>query len=446
LALLEHLPLILVMLACLVASAFFSCSEAALFSLTRQQRAALGGGTDAQRAVAELLRKPDRVLTAILFGNLVVNMAMFTLSSAITLKLQASHPESSLGGWFAFATLVAVILLGELAPKNVGVLNPPVIAPLVCLPLAAVVKALDPIAPLLRGASDVSGRLILPRIEKEPYLELGDLERAVEIGGGDLVDGEAILLQERQVLQRVVELAEASAAELMRPRRRCVVLHPPVTLANVPRESVHGDFLLVTEPDSDEIAAAIAIDRLALAPPDRLERHADPVVFVPWSASASAVLTQLREKGRRVAAIVNELGETVGIVTLEQLLDAVLRDATRADPNDVHAARLRQLPGGAWEASGSTALRRLTKRLGIDEESTPFDEVRSVTVAGLLQELLERSACKGDRVRFGGYDWVVTAGPDAEGGSDNAPVTVRIREAASELPPDNPAAGEGRAS
>ncbi|MGL4511853.1 MAG: CNNM domain-containing protein [Lacipirellulaceae bacterium] len=442
--LVEHLPLIVAMFVLVTASAFFSCSEAAFFSLTRQQRSAMSRGTDAERAAVDLLRRPDRLLTAILFGNLMLNLTYYGLSSIVVLRLQREHPGTPWGAGFAAVSLAIVVVCSELGPKNVGVLNPRWIASIVCFPLALVARALDPIVPVLRGISDALARLFVPRIKPEPYLELADLERAVELGGGDALDGGPLVQQERQVLQRIFELAEGSAAELMRPRRRCVVLRPPVSLIDVPAEALRGDFVLVTEPDTDEIAAAIAVDRLALLPPDRLERHADPVAVVPWSASASTVLTQLRDRGRRVAAVVNELGETIGIVTLERLLDAVLRDATRIDPQDAHAARLRQLPGGAWEVAGSTPLRRVAKRLGLDD-SDEFGEVRSVTVAGLLQEVLERSPRFGDRIRFAGYDWAVTTGPPADGpvANEDTPITVRVRET-----DDSPAppAAEGPAS
>ena len=91
----DHLPEIFAMLALIGASGFFSCSEAAFFSLTRGQRTAMQAGTDAERAVVTMLRQPERLLTAILFWNLTVNMAYFALASIVSLRL--GHEEAAAG-------------------------------------------------------------------------------------------------------------------------------------------------------------------------------------------------------------------------------------------------------------------------------------------------------------------------------------------------------------
>lgn len=429
------LPELAAMLVLMAASGFFSCSEAALFSLRRAQRAAMAGGSAPERAALALLEEPERLLTAILFWNLVINIAYFSLASILTLRLGREAPASGAPQAIAVGSLVAIILCSELAPKSLGVLHPRRLSALVAAPLGAAVRALDPLLPWLQAASDASARVLFPRLDAEPYLGIDDLERAVEHGVGETHDDVALLERERQVLQRLVDLASASVAELMQPRRRCTVMTPPISLAAL-RGGVAGEYLYVTEPNSDEIAAALPTDRLALAPPDRIDRRADPVAYVPWCATAADALGLLRREGRRVAAIVNELGETVGVVTIERLLDAVLRDAARIDPADAHAAVLRDCGGGVWEASAATPLRRIVKRLAREPSGESLDPARSVTVGGLLQELLQRPPRFGDRVDYAGMRWVVTAGPDGETptGADLPPVIVRIEPAKNETP------------
>lgn len=427
------------MTALVAASAFFSGSEAALFSLARADRSEMTRGRAAERRAASLLTRPERLLTAILFWNLVVNLIYYALTEVVSMRLGKSDGVSS---WaptlFTVTSLGAIILFSEVLPKSLAVLKPRLVSGLVSAPLSAAASVVDPVLPFLQTVSNAVARLLLPTLEHEPSMELADLERAVSIQSGETLDNESLLIHERQVLHRLVELADTTAAELMRPRRHCLVLRPPVSLADLKgRVDGVGEYVLVTEPDSDEIAGAVAINRLAMLPPDRLDLRAEPLSIVPWCAPASAVLSQLRQEGRRVAVVINELGETIGIVPLERLLDAVLRDATRIDPHDAHGARLVQLDDDAWEASGGMPLKQIAKQLGpwvdgddrVATDSTHLADrlqaARSRTVGGLLQEELERRPRLGDRVELEGLAWCVTAGSEDEEDA-NEPVAVRI--------------------
>ncbi|QDT69659.1 hypothetical protein MalM25_25980 [Planctomycetes bacterium MalM25] len=419
------------------ASAFFSGSEAALFSISRSDRTDMAGGSPSDRRAAGLLARPERLLTAILFWNLVVNLTYYALTEVVAMRLRKAETASA---WapllFTLGALFAIILLSEVLPKSLAVLRPRWLSGLVAAPLSAAARLVDPLLPPLQSASNACARLMLPKLRPEPYLELADLEKAVELRSDESIDNKSLMMQERQVLQRLVELADLTAAELMRPRNRCLVLRPPVSLDDLVGQTRGvGEYVLVTEPETDEIAGAVPISRLAMLPPDRLDRRAEPLTIVPWCASAADALNRLRDEGRRVAVVINELGETIGIVPLERLLDSVLRDATHIDPHDAYAARLVPLGERAWEASGATPLRRVTKLLkpwatthggahAGKALAATLTEARSLTVGGLLQEVLERSACLGDRVEAGGLVWIVTDGSAEETGDD--PLVVRI--------------------
>src|SRR5271169_2761244 len=96
----------------LLCSAFFSASEAALFSLRRAQRRELSKGSGAQQIIARLLDDPDRLLTAVLFWNLIINLSFFTIGSIVSLRTQqAGHATAA--GAFAVGSLVTIIIFGE---------------------------------------------------------------------------------------------------------------------------------------------------------------------------------------------------------------------------------------------------------------------------------------------------------------------------------------------
>lgn len=398
----EQTPWLIAMGLLMLASGYFSASEAALFSLGRQDRRQLAAGNPAQRMAAGLLNDTDRLLGAVLFGNLMVNVAYFAISSILSIHLKrAGHQTAS--GVFALGSLLVLILLGEMLPKSLAVLSPRRVAPGVALPLAGLIRLLDPILRGFRLVNLLSLRVLWPQFQPEPYLRVGDLERAVEMSTADA----ALLEQEQKVLQSMVRLSEIPVDELMRPRTRCVSFRPPVALADLHGELPSSGYLLVTEPDSDEVAAAVALADVIELPAEHLERIAQPVAYVPWCTSVAQALEIMLRGERRVAAVVNELGETIGVLTFEDILDTVFLQTSSRSERLLRRVPIRQVAPEVWQVTGMTSLRRLARYFGI-----PRPASRSVTVAGVLQEELERLPAPGDECSWGPFHFKVLETPE----------------------------------
>src|SRR5690606_28847300 len=105
--LVDYAPWLLAMLLLLCGSAFFSASEAALFYLSRRERRAFANGNAAQQIAAALLEQPDRLLTTVLFWNLMVNISYFTLSSVVALRLQRDGRLAE-ATWLTIGSLIAI--------------------------------------------------------------------------------------------------------------------------------------------------------------------------------------------------------------------------------------------------------------------------------------------------------------------------------------------------
>ena len=394
--LIEHAPWLVSMGVLILCSAFFSSSEAAFFYIDRTQRRALASGNRAARAAraaAALLADPERLLTVVLFWNLVVNLAYFTIASIMSIQLdRAGHP--TLAGLFAVGSLVLMIVLSEMLPKSLAVLQSRAVAVLLGMPLSLFARLLDPVLPAFRVMNLLSRRLLCPRFTAEPYLRVGDLERAVQLSTGDAT----LLKQEQQVLQNIVLLSDIRAEELMRPRRQFLSFRPPVSLADLGGSIPPSGYLLVTESESDEVASAIALKNLSSIPTEHLEYHAQAVAYVPWSTSVARTLEVMQRHDRQVAAVVNEFGETIGILTFDDILDTIFSpDASRSE-RLLKREPLREVSPGVWHATGMANLRRLARRFNVD-----VPRARSVTIAGVVQEVLERLPKTGDQCRWGPF-------------------------------------------
>jgi putative hemolysin len=392
----------LAMAALTAASAFCSCSEAALFSLQADDRRALRAGNAAQRSAVELLTRPDRLLTAILFWNLVFNFGYFVVGAHVELRLRQNDRD---GEAFALTigALLAMIVLGEMLPKTFGVLQARLLASLVSLPVAALVRALDPLMPAATAANNLLQRVLFPRFKREHYLEISDLERAIELSTADA----HLVAKEQSALRNIVLLSEVTAEELMRPRNQYRLFKPPVSIDDLHGALPPGGYVLITEPDSDEIAGAVALNQLASVPRQHLERFARSVIYAPWSAPASAVLEELQRHEREVAAIVNEFGETIGIVTLADLMETIFEADSSRSARLLATSSIRPHGEGRWLVTGITNLRRLSRHFDV-----PLELAKSVTVAGLLQERLQRMPVVGDEVSWSGFHFCVVEAPE----------------------------------
>lgn len=404
-------PLLIAMMVLAGCSAFFSCSEAAFFSLQADDRRSLKQGNAAGRMAVELLAKPDQLLTAILFWNLIINIVYFALASVMSIHLERTGHRTE-AGIVAFVALLAIIVFSEMLPKTLGVLQPCRVSRIVSLPLAATVRVLYPIIPAFSAVSGALRRLFFPNFRAEPYLELNDLERAIALSTAD----KQLAEQEHHVLQSIVSLSDLSAEELMRPRTQYQSFRPPVSLDNLGGRVTRSGYLLVTEPESDEIAGAIPLKLLPTIPRHHLENYAQPVIYVPWCASVADTFEQLLDQQREVAAVVNELGETIGIVTLEDVLETVFEDESSRSERLLEKASINPLGEGRWHVTGITSLRRLGRYFQVQ-----LPPSKSTTIAGILQEELQRLPTEGDKLRWSQFELRVLHA------SEQGSLTVELR-------------------
>ncbi len=395
--LIEDSPWLVAMIVLVGCSAFFSCSEAALFYLRRQDRRRLSSGNAAQRQVAALMDDPDRLLSAVLFWNLVINITFFAIAAIVSLHLGREGLRTE-AGVFAVVSLLTIISLSEMLPKSVAVLQSRLIATAVSIPLAASVRALDPLMPTFRLVNLISRRLFFPNFKPEQSLKLGDVERAIELSTSDV----ALLEQERAVLHNIVTLSDIRVDELMRPRTQFLAFRPPVSLSDLKGCMTPSGYLLVTETDSEEIAGAIPLKHLFEIPDQHLEHIAEKVIYVPWCTSAAEALDQMRRLDREVAAVVNEYGETIGIVTFDDILDTAFGQRPSRSARVLQTSSIAEIEPGAWHVTGMTSVRRLARYFRMQLPST-----KSVTVAGIIQEVLQRMPAQGDVCHWGPFRFEV---------------------------------------
>ena len=396
-------PWLVAMAVLIASSSFFSASEAALFYLRPSDRRSLKNGTRSEQSAFRLLADSERLLSAVLFWNLLINISFFAISSVVAIRIEQS---SELGQGFAVAfavgSLLVIIFFSEMLPKSVAVLRPLRLVRIVSLPLAVFVRILDPVMPVLQGINLVTKRLFFPNISQEPYIGIEDLERAIEITGSN---DATIIRQEQAVLQNIVLLSNIRIDEWMRPRTQFENYTPPVSLEDLNGQIPASGYLLITEPESEEIEKAVRLDNHFHFPDENLEKLAEPVLYLPWCSTVADALERLSHKEREVTVVLNEYGETIGILTIEDILETVFnyspsRSKRILDQNPIH-----KVSDGRWVVAGMMSLgslvRELEDEVAADSLKTP--ETHSVTVGGVIQEEMQRLAKQGDVCNWGPF-------------------------------------------
>ena len=394
----QWLPGIAAMGLLIVASGFFSGSETALFYLSRDELRKMHTGSSGERLAAALMRNPDRLLTAVLFWNLLINLAYFAVSIVIAKRLvETGH--TAIAGVLSAAGLIGIIICGEVVPKSFAVIFRRQVAVWASWPLALAVRILQPILPFLGTSTLALRRALWPDLKFEPYLHVDDIERAVETS--DL--GLELVRLEQQILGKILDLSDITAEELMRPRGSYAVWSDPLDWDRIRKCDDPLDYVLIAGDDGDTVVKAIAMRELSHVPDQGLESLAEDVVFIPWCGTVAETLGQLRTSVVSVACVINEYGETVGIITEEDILDTLLNPHSSRTQRLLERDPVEQTANG-WVANGLTTLRHLAERLGFEFE--PGDD-GLLTVVALMHDKLERFPQAGDRCTWEGYELTV---------------------------------------
>ncbi len=267
---------------------------------------------------------------------------------------------------------------------------------LVALPILALVRLLDSVLPLFRLLTLLARRTVLPHTHQEPFLSTEDLEDAVNVS--DL--SAEMIRQEKEILHNILDLSEIRVEEVMRPRGSYPAFAAPIRAANLGGKIPAGDYVAVLRPAATTWKGRSRFRAFRSSPPTIWKRRRPTWCTSPGARTLAMCLTLLREQVADVASVVNEYGETIGIVTYDDLLDAVLIPEPARMVRFLAREPVLEVAPGCYHAEGITPLRHLSSRLGMEYEPES-DEL--VTLAGLLHEKLEHMPAVGDECTWRGF-------------------------------------------
>lgn len=391
-------PHIIVMGCLLAASSFFSGSETVLFSLTPDQRRDLRKRRRRTgMAALRLLDDPSSLLVTVLFGNMLVNISYFSISTVLVLRLrrEAGTVEASA---FGAAALGALILFGEIMPKVVAVNFNIHLVRVVSIPLALLQRLLAPVrAVLVRFVRLFSRALRLHTIREERMTD-EELKMLVEMS-----EQQGVLSRsEREMIAEVVEFGQIRVAEVMTPRVDVPAFDLALPWAEL-REllvSTMWKKVPVYEDRMDNILGVVHAKDILLSDGPDVRAHIRKVLFVPELAPVEKVLHQFREKHAHFAVAVDEYGGFAGVVTIEDILGEIVGEIeTEFEPE---GPLVEQIGPNEYRVAGDLSVREWHEMFQVEVDFPGFD-----TIGGLVLLLLGHIPHEGESVDFGQLTFTV---------------------------------------
>jgi magnesium and cobalt exporter, CNNM family len=370
----------------LVVSGFFSIAETSMMAINRYRlKHMVAQGHGGAKRVEELLRRTDKLLGAILIGNNLVNAAAATLASLIAVQLFGQGKVAYAVSTLAISFLI--IVFAEITPKVIGATYPEKIAP----PLAYV---LLPLQWLLQPGVwfvnlFVQPLLLLIGIRPGQNTEVQQLSPE-EIRTLVLESSTFMPKKHLSILMNLFDVGAVTVQDIMVPRARieAIKLEDEIeTVAHQLATSYHQRLPVFRDALGDVVGVLHL--RKVLGPlregtldKPLIESLAGDPYFVPSTTPVLAQLQYFQENGERMALVVDEYGELMGLVTLEDILEEIIGKFTTSLPSA--AGALAWDERGTAAAEGTTPVRELNRALGL---SFPTDGPK--TLNGLILEHLQ---------------------------------------------------------
>jgi putative hemolysin len=408
---------VLLILVLVLANGVFAMTELAIISARRARlkRLADDGNRNARTALA-LSESPDDFLSTVQVGITLIS----TLAAAFGGATLAHRLEPTFAAWpgvapyaekISFAIVVIgmtyiSLILGELAPKRVALARPEGIAAAMAPVMQGLSKATHPVVRLLSFSTDMVMAILPTRKSEEPPVTQEEIKVLLEQGTKAGAFHEA----EQELVAGVFRLADRRAAELMTPRHQVIWIDRNAgtdELRRVFTENPHSR-MPVADGSLDRIAGLLYVkDLFAHWTGDtRLDLTSliHTPLFVPEATGALRVLEMFQQSGTHFAVVLNEHGGVEGILTITDLLEAIVGDLPAA--GETPSPAIAQREDGSWLVRGTAPLSELREQLRIGDLPGE-DRGTFTTVGGLVMMTLERIPRPGDYMEAGEWRFEV---------------------------------------
>ncbi|MBO5145914.1 MAG: HlyC/CorC family transporter [Lachnospiraceae bacterium] len=410
----------------LVLSGFFSSAETALTTISSVKVRAMADENPTKSVITlqKILDKKSKLISAVLIGNNIVNISASSLMTSLVIRI---FGNAAVGIATGVLTLL-VLIFGEIVPKTWAMCNNEKLSLayarviyFLMQVLTPIIFIIDKIAGIFLGLMhiDPSNRVVMTETELKTYVDVSHEDGVIE-------------QEEKKLIYNVFEFGDSVAKDIMIPRIDMTTVDVNASyeeLLTIFRESMYTR-LPVYEDEIDNIIGIVIVKDFLLVNDKESFRIRDIMregYYTYEYKKTADLLLEMRLITTNVAFVLNEYGATVGMITVEDLLEEIvgeIRDEFDAD----EAELLKKLSDNEYEVSGSMKLDDINDALGTKFDSEDYD-----SIGGIMIELLDRFPAEGESVIT--QDKVTLTAKKVE---NNRIETVTILLPESEEPADEP--------
>ena len=360
-------------------SGYFSSAETAFSTVNRVRMQTLEEeGNKRAARVNRILKNYSKMLSAVLIGNNIVNLSTSALTT--TIALQFGIPVAVATG----VLTIVILLYGEIIPKTWAMLSSEKLTLAYSGTIYSLMQVMTPVIFVVDKMSNGILRILhIDPSKKITTMTEAELRTYVEVSHADGV----IETEEREMIYNVFDFSDALAKDIMIPRINMVTVDINATFSEVMaafKESMYTRFP-VYEDDKDNIIGLINIKDFILTEDEenfQVKSILRDAHFTYEFKKVSDLLYELRERATSVTFVLNEYGATVGMITLEDLLEEIvgeIRDEYDADEEEF----IQKLYENTYLVEGSMKLEDINDELDTELESEDYDSIGGIIIENL---------------------------------------------------------------
>ena len=383
----------------LIGSGFFSASETALMSLSRIKiRHMEEDGVRGAKLVSSLLENSNRLLSSILVGNNIVNIAATSISTSLFITIWG---EQGVAAATALMT-VLVLIFGEITPKTISANNPEKVSIFVAKPIKVFMVILSPIVWVFNVITKVIFKLLgVDDDGVKPFITEEELKTMVNVSHEEGV----LEMEEREIINNVFEFGDMQAKEAMVQRLDMIAIDLEDSYDEIielfKQEKLSR--MPVYEETIDDIIGILNIKDIIFLSNEEIENF-DIKQYIrdPFFTYEFKKITQLLEEMKReksqMAIVVDEYGGTAGLITIEDLVEVIVGDIE--DEYDEEEDEIQVISPTEYLVEGSTKISDVNEILDIELESEEFDSIGGYIIGYIKHIPEENELIEVDGIKF----------------------------------------------
>lgn len=366
----------------LIGSGFFSASETALMSLSKIRiRHMQEEGIKGAKLVASLTEDPNKLLSSILIGNNVVNIAATSISTSLFLELFK-------GNGVAISTAVMTVLVlifGEITPKTIAANSSEKVAIAVSKPIQLIIFILKPVVWVFNIVTGVIFKLFgVDNKNNQPYITEEELKTMVNVGHEEGV----LEIEEREIINNVFEFGDMQAKEAMIQRLDIIGIDVNESYENIIKTFRNEQFsrIPVYNESMDDIIGILNIKDIIFLSDEEIsnfdiKKYLREPFFTYEFKKISQLLEEMKVSKSQMAIVLDEYGATSGLVTIEDLIEVIVGDIE--DEYDDEVEEIQVIKEDEYIVEGSTKISDVNELIGINLESEEFDSIGGYIIGHL---------------------------------------------------------------